>query len=142
MFVISRVRYIENPDLTNFLGKKNVRYIEVSLMINFQRSPFQDLNNFCNKNFVYEAIVSVQSCTSQLRHQKHKNRLITTVHINFILTGLFRIHLQQSFGHMLTCYILRFVSLLCSLYHTFYCTFGRAEENRLLYRGLRYIEVR
>ena len=33
-------------------------------MINFQRSPFQDLNNFCNKDFVYEAIVSVQSCTS------------------------------------------------------------------------------
>ena len=29
MFVISRVRYNENPDLTNFLGEKNVRYIEV-----------------------------------------------------------------------------------------------------------------
>ena len=25
---------------------------------------------------------------------------------------------------------------------TFYCNFGRAEENRSLYRGLRYIEVR
>ena len=33
-------------------------------MINFQRPAFQDLNNFCNKDFVYEAIVSVQSCTS------------------------------------------------------------------------------
>ena len=73
-------------------------------MINFRRPAFQDVNNFCNKDFVYEAIVSVQSCTSQLRHWKHKNRLTTTVHINFILTGLFRIHLQQSFGHMLTCY--------------------------------------
>ena len=33
LFVISRVRrYIENPDLTNFLKKKqNVRYIEGSL---------------------------------------------------------------------------------------------------------------
>ena len=28
------------------------------------------------------------------------------------------------------------------LYHAFYCNFGRAEENRSLYRGLRYIEVR
>ena len=26
------------------------------------------------------------------------------------------------------------------LFHTFYCSFGRAEENRSLYRGLRYIE--
>ena len=84
-------------------------------MINFRRPAFQDVNNFCNKDFVYEAIVSVQSCTSQLRHWKHKNRLTTTVHIHFILTGLFRIHLQLSFGHMLTCYIFRFVSLLCSL---------------------------
>ena len=25
-------------------------------MINFQRPAFQDLNNFCNKDFVYEAI--------------------------------------------------------------------------------------
>ena len=33
-------------------------------MINFQRPAFQDLNNFCNKDFVYEAIVSVQSCRS------------------------------------------------------------------------------
>ena len=43
---------------------------------------------------------------SQLRHQKHKNRqtkrLKTTVHISFILVGLFRIHLQLSFGHLLT----------------------------------------
>ena len=84
-------------------------------MINFRRPAFQDVNNFCNKDFVYEAIVSVQSCTSQLRHWKHKNRLTTTVHIHFILTGLFRIHLYLSFGHMLTCYIFRFVSLLCSL---------------------------
>ena len=28
------------------------------------------------------------------------------------------------------------------LFHTFYCNFGRAEEYRSLYRGLRYIEVR
>ena len=28
------------------------------------------------------------------------------------------------------------------LFHTFYYSFGRAEENRSLYRGLRYIEVR
>ena len=28
------------------------------------------------------------------------------------------------------------------LFHTFYCSFGQAEENRSLYRGLRYIEVR
>ena len=27
------------------------------------------------------------------------------------------------------------------LFHTFYCNFGRAEEYRSLYRGLRYIEV-
>ena len=27
------------------------------------------------------------------------------------------------------------------LFHTFYCSFGRAEENRSLYRGLSYIEV-
>ena len=27
------------------------------------------------------------------------------------------------------------------LFHTFYCSFGRAEENRSLYRGLRYKEV-
>ena len=33
-------------------------------MSNFQRPGFQDLDNFCNKDFVYEAIVSVQSCTS------------------------------------------------------------------------------
>ena len=43
---------------------------------------------------------------SQLRHQKHKNRqtkrLKTTGHINCILVGLFRIHLQLSFGHLLT----------------------------------------
>ena len=25
------------------------------------------------------------------------------------------------------------------LFHTFYCNFGRAEENRSLYRGLRYM---
>ena len=28
------------------------------------------------------------------------------------------------------------------LFRTFYCDFGRAEENRSLYRGLRYIEAR
>ena len=28
------------------------------------------------------------------------------------------------------------------LFHTFYYSFGRAEENRSLYRGPRYIEVR
>ena len=28
------------------------------------------------------------------------------------------------------------------LFHTFYCNFGRADEYRSLYRGLRYIEVR
>ena len=28
------------------------------------------------------------------------------------------------------------------VFHIFYCNFGRAEENRSLYRGLRYIEVR
>ena len=43
---------------------------------------------------------------SQLRHQKHKNRqtkrLKTAGHINCILVGLFRIHLQLSFGHLLT----------------------------------------
>ena len=33
-------------------------------MINFQRPAFQDVNNFCNKDFVCEAIVSIQSCTS------------------------------------------------------------------------------
>ena len=27
------------------------------------------------------------------------------------------------------------------LFHTFYCNFVRAEENRPSYRGLRYIEV-
>ena len=33
-------------------------------MINFQRPAFPALNNFCNKHaFVYEAIVSVHSCT-------------------------------------------------------------------------------
>ena len=54
---------------------------------------------------------------SQLRYQKHNNRqtkrLKTTVHINFILVGLFRIHLQLSFGHLLT--FIRYVEVY-SLY--------------------------
>ena len=37
LFVIARVRYIENLDLTNFReNNQNIRYIEVKLMINFQ----------------------------------------------------------------------------------------------------------
>ena len=46
LFVISRVRYIENLDLINFGGnKQNVRYIEVYLMIDFHFLKFLDMNN-------------------------------------------------------------------------------------------------
>ena len=65
--------------------------------------------------------------------------------------------LAFTFYHMLT--IIRYIeiyfmiALLASvlvkgfrkmevLFHTFYRNFGRAEENRWLYRRLRYIEVR
>ena len=46
LFVISRVRYIENLDLINFgENKQNVRYIEVYLMIDFHFPKFLDMNN-------------------------------------------------------------------------------------------------
>ena len=46
LFVISRVRYIENLDLINFgENKQNVRYIEVYLMIDFHFLNFLDMNN-------------------------------------------------------------------------------------------------
>ena len=46
LFVISRVRYIENLDLINFgENKQNVRYIEVYLMIGFHFLKFLDMNN-------------------------------------------------------------------------------------------------
>ena len=46
LFVISRVRYIENLDLINFgENKQNVRYIEVYLMIDFHFLKFLDMNN-------------------------------------------------------------------------------------------------
>ena len=69
LLVISRACYIENLNFKNFCqNKQNVYYIEVWLMINFQCPAFPDLNNFIfvinNSNkFVYEALVSVQSCT-------------------------------------------------------------------------------
>ena len=46
LFVISRMRYIENLDLINFgENKQNVRYIEVYLMIGFHFLKFLDMNN-------------------------------------------------------------------------------------------------
>ena len=54
-------------------------------MINFQCPAFLDVNNFCNKHFFTKLL-------SQF----------TVVHVNFILVGLFCIHRQLSFGHMLT----------------------------------------
>ena len=46
LVVVSRVRYTEYLDLTNFREKnKNVRYIEVLLIINLQNTTFPDLNN-------------------------------------------------------------------------------------------------
>ena len=46
LFIISRVRYIENLDLINFgENKQNVRYIEVYLMIDFHFLKFLDMNN-------------------------------------------------------------------------------------------------
>ena len=54
-------------------------------MIYFQIAAFPDLNNFCNNTLlVYEAIVSVESCT-QLRHKNRQMKLLkATVHINCI----------------------------------------------------------
>ena len=90
LFVISRVRYIENLDLINFgENKQNVRYIEVQLMINFQPPASISVMKICIRSY----------CLSKNRQTK---LLKTTVHINFILVGLFRIHLQLSFGHVLT----------------------------------------
>ena len=54
-------------------------------MINFQRPAFPALINFCNKH-LYMKLLSQ----------------FTAVHVNFILVGLFCIHRQLSFGHMLT----------------------------------------
>ena len=80
----------------------------------FQRINFEGRSTFhrWTISFKITAEIEVRKHTfcSQLRYQyKHKNRqtkrLKTTVHINFILVGLFRIHLQlsfQSFGHLLT----------------------------------------
>ena len=71
-----------------------------------------------------------------------------------MLVGMFRIHLQQSFGHMLTFIrhievYFTFAFLDCVRYNEDFVTysfvisrFGRAEENGSLYRGFRYIEVR
>ena len=48
---LTRVRYIENLDLTNFWeNNHNVCYIEVKLMINFQRLAFPNPEIFCNKH--------------------------------------------------------------------------------------------
>ena len=62
-----------------------------------------------------------------------------SIHFNVILAGLKKIdRLHQD---------LRYIEVreIKVLFHTFYCNFGRAEENRSLYQGLcikvRYIEV-
>jgi len=48
---LTRVRYIENLDLMNFWeNNHNVCYIEVKLMINFQRPAFPNLEIFYNKH--------------------------------------------------------------------------------------------
>ena len=113
-------------------------------MINFQCPAFLDVNNFCNKHLFTELL-------SQF----------LAVHVNFILVGLFCIHRQLSFGHMLTfihyikLYFMfvfldcvcwredfiksRFIILrFCSIH--FIVILYWAEENCSLYRGLCYIE--
>ena len=51
---LTRVRYIENLDLTHFWENNHiVCYIEVWLMINFQLPVFQDLKWFCYIEFLF-----------------------------------------------------------------------------------------
>ena len=86
LLIISRACYIENLDKQIFRKiQQKVYYIEVQLMINFQCPAFLDVNNFCNKHLFTKLL-------SQF----------LAVHVNFILVGLFCIHRQLSFGHMLT----------------------------------------
>ena len=49
-------------------------------MINFQRPAFQDVNNFCNRDFVCETIVSVQSCKSV----SHSSLAIFRSHVDML----------------------------------------------------------
>ena len=73
-------------------------------MINFQRSAFPDLTSFCCKHLFtmllsqFRAVYSYGTRNTRTGKQNYFKLSFT----NFILFGLFRIHLQLSFGHMLT----------------------------------------
>ena len=73
-------------------------------MINFQRSAFPDLTSFCCKHLFtrllsqFRAVYSYGTRNTRTGKQNYFKLSFT----NFILFGLCRIHLQLSFGHMLT----------------------------------------
>ena len=64
-------------------------------MINFQRPASPDLKNFCNKHLYTKVLSQLRAVHSYgTRNKNRQTKLLqTTVHTNFILFGLFRIHL-------------------------------------------------
>ena len=64
-------------------------------MINFQSPAFPDLNNFCNKHLHKKLLSQAELYIAMaLETQERLTKLLkTTVHINFILNGLFCTHL-------------------------------------------------
>ena len=64
-------------------------------MINCKRPVSPDLNNFCNKRLYTKLLSQFNDVYSYGSANKNRQTklLKTTVHINFILVGLFRIPL-------------------------------------------------
>ena len=141
-FVISRVRYIENLVITNLLeNNQSVRYIEREIkQIRFYDSA---------RVILYMCAVVTEKLLSYFKVKEFSSLLVCFVFIfSRVMTFIRYIGVEILRLGSSIVFVISRISLyrgsLCrgSVPYISDCNFGRAEEYRSLYRGLRYIEVR
>ena len=119
-------------------NKRNVHYIKVQLMINFQNPAFQDLTNFCNNHLYTKPLSQFRAVrsygTRNTRTGKQNCLKLLYTKVLSLYWSVSHIPLWLSFGHMLT-FIPHKRYILC-LCFSIVLVITRISLNRgLLYRG-------